>query len=77
MNLIFFLKEIDGNVSLDIYHVYYFQVQLQLKLSETNYCDFVVWNSEDLVIQRLYRDCGSGLREREGKQDIERRKTED
>ncbi len=56
MNVIFFLKETDGNVSLDIYRAYYFQVQLQLKLSETNYCDFVVWNSEDLFIQRLYRD---------------------
>ncbi len=56
MNVIFFLKETDGNVSLDIYRAYYFQVQLQLKLSETNYCDFVVWNSEDLFTQRLYRD---------------------
>ncbi len=52
----FYLSKIGGDLSLDVYHAYYFQVQLQLKLSGANYCDFAVWNEDDLFIQRLTLD---------------------
>ena len=41
---------------LSVYHTYYFQVQAQLKLSGTHYCDFVVWREGGLIIQRIYLD---------------------
>ena len=35
---------------------HYFQVQVQLKFSHAQYCDFVVWNDDNLFIQRLLLD---------------------
>ena len=31
-------------MSLDSYHAYYYQVQLRMKLSTVDFCDFVVWS---------------------------------
>ena len=42
----FFLEENDGKLMLSVYHAYYFQVQAQLKLSGTHYCNFVVGEKE-------------------------------
>ena len=39
-----------------MYHAYYFQVQVQLKFSDAQYCDFVVWNVDHLFVQRLCLD---------------------
>ena len=52
----FFMKQNDGEILLDVYHAYYFQVQLQLKFANALYGDFVVWNNDDLVIQRVKPD---------------------
>jgi hypothetical protein len=53
----FFLKEDScGNLHLDIYHAYYFQVQAQLKFCCTSYADFVVWTEKQLFIQQIYPD---------------------
>ena len=41
---------------LNVYHAYYFQVQVQLKFSDAQYCDFVVWNVDHLFVQRLCLD---------------------
>ena len=37
-------------------HQYYYQVQAQIKLSNANYCDFVVWREEELFVQKIYPD---------------------
>ena len=53
----FFLKvDADGKLVLDVTHVYYYQVQAQLKVCRANYCDFVVWREEELFVQRIYPD---------------------
>ena len=52
----FFLHEKNGEILLDVYHAYYFQVQVQMKFSDAQYCDFVVWSANSLFVQRLYLD---------------------
>ena len=52
----FFLQESNGEILLNVYHAYYFQVQVQLKFSDAQYCDFVVWNVDHLFVQRLCLD---------------------
>lgn len=37
-------------------HEYYYQVQMQMFLTETDYCDFVVWNPKSYLSIRVYRD---------------------
>ena len=34
-------------------HAYYYQIQLQMKLSEAHYGDFVVWSESELVVLRI------------------------
>ena len=50
----FFLDKIDGELTQNMNHAYYFQVQAQLKLCNAKYCDFVVFHMEELFIQRIY-----------------------
>ena len=52
----FFLQEKNGEILLDVYHAYYLQVQVQIKFSDAQYCDFVVWSADNLFVQRLYLD---------------------
>ena len=52
----FLLKKDDGHFHLDVKHSYYYQVQAQIKLCSVEYCDFVVWREEELVIQRILPD---------------------
>ena len=33
--------------------MYYYQIQMQLKVCQVLYCDFVVWNKEQLLRQRI------------------------
>ena len=48
----FFLKEDDGrNLSVNIYHAYYFQVRAQLKFCSALYADFIVWSENWLFFQ--------------------------
>ena len=57
-----FLDESDRNLTLNVYHAYYYQVQAQIKiqtqikLCKANYCDFVVFRREELFVQRVYLD---------------------
>lgn len=37
-------------------HPYYAQVQCQMFISNTQYCDFVVWTQKDLFVERISRD---------------------
>ena len=51
----FFLKQIEkGDLYLDPYHAYYFQVQAQLTFCSASYADFVVWTEKELSVQRIF-----------------------
>lgn len=57
----FCLKKIDGSLSLDKKHAYYYQVQTQIFVCNVSYCDFCVctFTSEPesgLYIERIYQD---------------------
>ena len=45
----FFLENVSGNLVLKKNHAYYYQVQLQIKLYGTRYCDFIVWRKENTI----------------------------
>lgn len=34
-------------------HTYYYQIQLQIKLCETTHGDFIVWQENELVVERI------------------------
>lgn len=47
----------DGDdVKLDRNHSYYYQVQAQLHIVGAEYCDFVVWNKNDIFVERILPD---------------------
>jgi len=46
----------DGEIQLDRKHSYYYQVQAQLHIMEVEYCDFIVWNKSDIIIERITPD---------------------
>lgn len=37
-------------------HSYYYQIQLQMLFSKVHYCDFVVWSTRFLFIERIFYD---------------------
>ena len=43
----------DNQFSLLTNHSYYYQVQLQMKLCDVAYCDFVIWSPNELVVLRI------------------------
>ena len=45
-----------GKFQLKRNHSYYFQIQLQMFASKRGYCDFVVWTTEELHIERITLD---------------------
>jgi len=52
----FCLESVDGHLQLRTDHMYYYQVQAQIFLSERAYCDFVVWTENDIHIERITGD---------------------
>ena len=52
----FCLEEHDDGLRLKEDHAYYYQVQLQMKMCQVDYADFVVWKEEDLFVQRIKID---------------------
>ena len=46
----------DGKFTLKTKHAYYYQVQLQMKLCEVQYCDFIVWRPSELIVLRVLLD---------------------
>lgn len=49
-------SSVDGNLVLKQTHAYFYQVQLQMKLCDVDFCDFVIWADEELVVNRINRD---------------------
>ena len=62
----FMEKDASGDFVFKKDHAYYYQVQLQMKLSNADYCDFLVWREDSIIIQRisLDRDCISAALDR-------------
>ena len=46
----------EGNFVLDKTHAYHYQIQLQMKLSDVTYGDFVVWSESELAILKVTLD---------------------
>lgn len=46
----------NGNVTVCFLHEYYFQIQMQMQLTETFFGDLVVWHPEELFVVRITRD---------------------
>lgn len=42
--------------SLDRKHIYYYQIQLQMFITKAKYCDFVIWSTKDLFVERIIFD---------------------
>ena len=40
----------DGQFSSKRSHSYLYQVQLQMKLCDVTYCDYVIWREQELVV---------------------------
>lgn len=43
-----------GNLRLKINHKYYFQIQMQLALYESDFCDFAVWITKGISVERIF-----------------------
>ena len=53
----FYLQRNDeGDLLLTKDHVYYYQIQIQMEVCQTEYCDFVVWSKDQLLCQRILYD---------------------
>ena len=50
----FLCQSEEGVIKLKESHQYYYQVQMQMKFCNVEYCDFVVWNKESWINQRIY-----------------------
>ena len=53
-----FLENTDGTYALKKEHPYFYQCQLQMVSTGRSYCDFVVWSTHDLYIERILLDQG-------------------
>lgn len=52
----FFLSDASGEIKLKQKHAYYFQVQGTMATLKLQWCDFVVFTSKDLHVERIYYD---------------------
>ncbi|KAM7309489.1 uncharacterized protein ISCGN_013120 [Ixodes scapularis] len=52
----FCLKRVNGRLSLKHDHMYFYQVQTQMAVCNVEYCDFVVWTTKDIHVERVFRD---------------------
>ena len=46
----------DGEFQLKHQHAYFYQIQLQMRLCEMDYGDFVIWRESELVVLRIRMD---------------------
>ncbi|KAK7921811.1 hypothetical protein WMY93_008713 [Mugilogobius chulae] len=51
-----YLKMQNGALKLKASHAYYWQIQGQLLITGMEWCDFVVFAEEDILVQRVYKD---------------------
>ena len=46
----------NGQLVLKRTHKYFYQVQMQMGITERTFCDFVIWTSKGLHVQRIHFD---------------------
>ena len=46
----------DGSYIMKQQYAYFYQVQLQTKLCDVSFCEFVIWKSDELIVCRIERD---------------------
>lgn len=51
-----YMQMCSGTLKLKHSHSYYWQVQGQLLITGMDWCDFIVFAEDDILIQRIYRD---------------------
>lgn len=51
-----FLNYKDGVLHLKKPHSYYWQIQGEMMVTGTSWCDLVVFSGKDILVQRIYRD---------------------
>lgn len=47
------IKEENGTIHLSHNHEYYHQIQAQIAICESQYCDFICWTTQDMHIERI------------------------
>ncbi|XP_065894857.1 uncharacterized protein [Dysidea avara] len=55
-NSSFFLEDDNGRLALKEDHMYYYQIQLQMKLCHMQHCDFVAWREGEIFHQMVELD---------------------
>lgn len=48
--------EDNEDIALDRQHSYFFQIQMQMAITKTQYSDFVVWSPKEFYLERIYFD---------------------
>ena len=52
----FCLSQNSSGIHLDKGHSYYYQVQSQIFICDVDYCDFVLWTTKDIYVERVLPD---------------------
>lgn len=52
------VEGVDGawTYELKVGHEYYYQVQMQMFVTNSDFCDFVVWHPSDIIVKRVLKD---------------------
>ena len=50
------LEKGNSGLRLNVDHAYYYQIQLQMKICQVEYVDFVLWREEEMFVQRIVMD---------------------
>ncbi|KAK4885293.1 hypothetical protein RN001_001564 [Aquatica leii] len=48
------LTIVNGDINLDKNHSYFYQIQMQMKIANLPFCDFVVWSAQEIFLERIY-----------------------
>ena len=54
--LVFLHHNDEGTLTLKENHAYLYQVQMEMRFADPQYCDFIVWREGELFIQRILPD---------------------
>ena len=52
----FYLTKMNNNIKLPVKHQYYYQIQTQIHVTKSNFCDFFVWTKKNCHLERVYPD---------------------
>lgn len=52
----FLIVSSEGEISINKTHSYFYQIHLQMYVTNLKYCDFIVWSKKELFVQRVPYD---------------------